>query len=422
VPTEDTLVELFAVLAAIVVMGGIIVAANLADRDHNTRLRRAVKWSLIAINSLIILLYGVMQLAQGYWPADNATDLPSKTEAWAALVGSLIVGGLAIVLTSSIARARIAVLFPRSRPVDAVPGSPQDRAVPSTVAQQAVLTPQEGKPLFPQILNYYTDTAQSMPQSFQPSVQRSHTNRAPKAIGAWITRGFDPHSSVHLVALVFVIDMLGVQFIDFILAGGLSGVAQSLEGSINGWSLAINMLPLVVLPLLGVGFATRRDARATLDRLGVGIPSPQGLVAAAGMTILLFAFVAIVSAIWMGAVSEETFKEQTEASDALASGVTTLGLAFLLAFVAAVGEEIAFRGALQPVLGFWPTAGVFALTHAQYTLTPAWLIIFGVALGIGWIRYRYNTTVAMITHFAYNFIPLALALYAPEQAIALFMK
>jgi membrane protease YdiL (CAAX protease family) len=84
-----------------------------------------------------------------------------------------------------------------------------------------------------------------------------------------------------------------------------------------------------------------------------------------------------------------------------------MGLAFLLAATAAVGEEIAFRGALQPVLGFLPTAIIFAMTHIQYTLTPAWLIIFGVALAFGWIRKHYNTTVSILTHFLYNFIPLA---------------
>ena len=114
---------------------------------------------------------------------------------------------------------------------------------------------------------------------------------------------------------------------------------------------------------------------------------------------------------------EETFDEQTKASEALSESINTIGMAFLLAALAAVGEEIAFRGALQPVFGFWPTAVLFALTHLQYTLTPASLIIFGVAIAFGWIRQRYNTTTAMLTHFLYNFIPLALTVAAPEEAM-----
>ncbi|MBN2304887.1 MAG: CPBP family intramembrane metalloprotease [Anaerolineae bacterium] len=145
------------------------------------------------------------------------------------------------------------------------------------------------------------------------------------------------------------------------------------------------------------------------------MPSLGGIVSAVLLTIALIIFVAAASMVWMTMVSDETREDQTQASEALADSVNTLGLAFLLAATAAVGEEIAFRGALQPVFGFWPTAIIFALTHAQYTLTPAWLIIFGVAVGFGWIRQRYNTTVAILTHFLYNFALLSIALSVPEE-------
>ena len=125
--------------------------------------------------------------------------------------------------------------------------------------------------------------------------------------------------------------------------------------------------------------------------------------------------------IMSGLNDAEVMLELAEAGedDALAESVDTLGLAFLLAATAAVGEEIAFRGALQPVFGFWPTAILFALTHMQYTLTPAALIIFGVAIVFGWIRQRFSTTMAIFTHFFYNFIPLALTVALPEEAFAL---
>jgi membrane protease YdiL (CAAX protease family) len=157
-----------------------------------------------------------------------------------------------------------------------------------------------------------------------------------------------------------------------------------------------------------------RNFRQTLKRLGLELPTGQGLLAAFGITIGLFIFVAIISSVWMAVVPEDVYKQQTQASDALSNSVTSIGLAFLLAATAAVGEEIAFRGALQPVLGFWPTAIIFSMTHIQYTLTPAWLIIFGVALAFGWIRMRYSTTVSMLTHFLYNFIPLALTMAVPQ--------
>ncbi|NDJ85058.1 MAG: CPBP family intramembrane metalloprotease, partial [Chloroflexi bacterium] len=65
--------------------------------------------------------------------------------------------------------------------------------------------------------------------------------------------------------------------------------------------------------------------------------------------------------------------------------------------------------ALQPIFGLWWTAIFFTLVHMQYTLTPAALIILMVAIGLGWLRRRYNLYAAIAAHFLYNFIPLALS-------------
>ena len=108
------------------------------------------------------------------------------------------------------------------------------------------------------------------------------------------------------------------------------------------------------------------------------------------MAIGLLILVSIVRATWQFLTPPETFEEQTRASDALAESVDTVWLALVLAGSAAI-SEIAFRGALQPVFGFWATL-IFALTHMQYAFTPAALIILGVALAFGWIRLRFNTT------------------------------
>jgi hypothetical protein len=114
--------------------------------------------------------------------------------------------------------------------------------------------------------------------------------------------------------------------------------------------------------------------------------------------------------IWEALVSPETFKEQTEASDALAASVTSIGLALTVALTAGIGEELAFRGALQPIFGFWFTAVMFVISHSQYTLTPAYLIILVVAIGLGLIRKYYDTTTAIFTHFFYNLTLLILTL------------
>jgi membrane protease YdiL (CAAX protease family) len=84
----------------------------------------------------------------------------------------------------------------------------------------------------------------------------------------------------------------------------------------------------------------------------------------------------------------------------------------ILAASAAIGEEILFRGALQPVLGLWLTSVIFAVVHMQYgfTLVTVLLLLLGLILGV--VRRRSNTTVAIFVHFSYDFILGLLALLA----------
>ena len=74
----------------------------------------------------------------------------------------------------------------------------------------------------------------------------------------------------------------------------------------------------------------------------------------------------------------------------------TLGLA------AALGEELVFRGAMQPRFGLLLTAILFALLHSNYGITLSTAVVLILGLVLGWQRIRYNTSSAMITHATYN--------------------
>ena len=87
-------------------------------------------------------------------------------------------------------------------------------------------------------------------------------------------------------------------------------------------------------------------------------------------------------------------------------GILSLGLA------AAIGEEALFRGAAQPRLGLLLTAALFALLHSNYGISLSTGIVFGLGLLLGWLRIRYNTTTAIITHALYNSTLGALAFLA----------
>ena len=388
------------VVGAVFALGILIWTADYADRRQARWARWVVRLTVWAV-ALLYVFWGLGALLSAYADPPSA-DAPSLGAAWGGFVLSVLVAAAAVALTFAAVRRHLVRFFPRYRSEAAVP-LPSDLAPPPLPA----LFPQEGEPLFSQQLNYYTDRT-TAPEMFAAS---SATPNPPAPASA--VRGFNPQSEVHALAMIVVVLALGGQFIDFVLGGGLSGVAEEFESGISIGDLLINSLPMVVLPFLGVGLGTRRTWREALRRLGLGRLTWEGVRVALAVTFGLLVWLVVVGVLWQTLVPQDVYEEQNQATDALASSVTTLGLAFTLAATAAVGEEITFRGALQPVFGFWATALCFTLFHAQYTLTPAWLMIFGVALALGWVRQRYNTTTAILTHFLYNFVQLLIALSIP---------
>lgn len=222
--------------------------------------------------------------------------------------------------------------------------------------------------------------------------------------------GFDPGSMVHMTGLIFSLYLLGNTVLGFAVAGGLSGLTENFTPETTA-SLILQMVLFVTFSALGVGFGVRRNLRGTLARLGLRYPTLTELGAAVGVAFLMFSAVTVIGAIWEAVTPPEVIREQTSLSELIAGSVNTMSMGFLLAATAAIGEEIAFRGTLQPVFGLWPTTVLFALVHIQYTLTPATLIIVVVGFGLGWLRRRYNTTPAIVTHFLYNFVSIALVIY-----------
>ncbi|MCY3976617.1 MAG: CPBP family intramembrane metalloprotease [Chloroflexi bacterium] len=160
----------------------------------------------------------------------------------------------------------------------------------------------------------------------------------------------------------------------------------------------------VMLSALGAGWGLRRDWRGVTQRLGLRSPSHQDWVAglvfgsllSVGMMLATLALRSLGSADEAGARPLIHLLQES------------LPAALLVAMLAAAGEEILFRGALQPVFGLFVSSLFFALIHAQYGLSVALLVLFFVGLGFGMVRMRFSTTAAIICHATYNFLPFLL--------------
>ena len=82
-----------------------------------------------------------------------------------------------------------------------------------------------------------------------------------------------------------------------------------------------------------------------------------------------------------------------------------------ISFCAGTGEEILFRGAIQPYLGIWITAVLFVAIHG-YLNPKNWRIsIYGafmclVIAGIGYLCQEVGITTAIAAHFAIDVVLL----------------
>ncbi|MDQ7025121.1 MAG: CPBP family intramembrane metalloprotease [Anaerolineae bacterium] len=223
-------------------------------------------------------------------------------------------------------------------------------------------------------------------------------------------RRYRPDSMVHTTAIVLA--LLAILFVlgNFILAGGIEGLAAEFEASGSSFGeLLGNVLMFVLFALIGVGLFIRRNGQQTLQRLGLNTITSRQVLIGAGAGFMMFWIAWGLLAAWTLFASPEQIAEQTAASEQLFLAYSSSLLAgFMLAITAAIGEEILFRGAIQPIFGIFWTSAFFVSLHSQYILTPTAVVIFGVAVMFGWLRYRFNTTTAIMAHFVYNFIPFLL--------------
>lgn len=223
----------------------------------------------------------------------------------------------------------------------------------------------------------------------------------------------DPESAVHTLALVAVGYLAGNAL--FTLGpGGLQALEDASISPTIVDVLAQNLV-FVLAAFLGVGLLTRRDGRALDERLGLVRPTFSQLMVGVRWMILFVFLQAVIGAIW-ALLQPQQASQLSGLNEELLGNFDTVWEWFLLALAAGVGEELLFRGALQPIFAIVPTSIVFAVAHTQYGLSPATLTVFLLSLVLGMIRKRTNTTVAIFTHAGYNFILGLLSLLALRLA------
>ena len=181
--------------------------------------------------------------------------------------------------------------------------------------------------------------------------------------------------------------------------------------SVGDVQLVAQLLAWVGLSYVIVGTRLRRTFTEANARLGLSWPTPRVIAIAVG-----FLFIAMIVNGLGGAL---TAIFQPETNDAIQNSLeeltgelqNPLG-AVLIGVSAGVGEELFFRGALQPRFGIVLTAICFALLHTNYGLSFVTLGVFGMGFVFGIQRKRYGTVSPMITHGLVNLIAVLVQTYA----------
>lgn len=216
-------------------------------------------------------------------------------------------------------------------------------------------------------------------------------------------------SAIQALGLVFSGYLVG-NTVFSLTQGGLEELAETAVAA-SIYDILLMQALFAGTAVLGVGLYTRRSSEETRRRLGLERPTRHQLLIGVVWIFGLVAIQAVTGAIWT--LLDSSQAELLEGiSSELFGNIDTLGEWLLLAAATGFGEELLFRGAIQPVFGIGGTAFLFATAHIQYGITPITLVVFIIGIILGIIRRRYNTTTAIFVHSGYNLVLGLLSLFA----------
>jgi len=234
-------------------------------------------------------------------------------------------------------------------------------------------------------------------------------------IAQWVLRSdgtkvrYNAASPVHTTAIVMAILLVIGTMSNFVLAGGVDGLAEDYAQSINlVETLVSNFLLYLMFSLLGVGLFLRRNVAQALQRLGLSPVRWRHILLGLLIGFALYWVQVGLVLVWEMLAPDSLTQQSGAAQELFNLFSGSLLLGFLLAVSTGIGEELFFRGALQPIFGIFWTSLFFILLHTQYTLTFASLVIFLVSVGFGILARRFSTVAAMSAHVIYNFMPFLL--------------
>lgn len=220
----------------------------------------------------------------------------------------------------------------------------------------------------------------------------------------------DPTSPIDMSGLACILVVIAFSGLQFTITDTAPATQNDLTLGDTLAALISSFIAFVAIAYLCVGYRVWRPFVDATKRLGVDKPSPRTIGIAVAAVVPAFVLSMIGSALTI-AFQPSYADNLRETVDQMTTGVQNPAGALILGFSTGVGEELLFRGAIQPRFGIVLASLTWTLLHAQYGLSFVLVGLFAIGILLGFIRKYMGTTAAMITHGLYNVIVVLLQTY-----------
>jgi uncharacterized protein len=207
----------------------------------------------------------------------------------------------------------------------------------------------------------------------------------------------DPDSTIDMMGLGIILSLTAY----FGWAITLDTDPEELTSAVTLSSQIVNVAFFILVGYVAVGTNIYRNGREATARLGIRWPTLPDI--AVGVAAVIPAFMlSMVGSLLTLYFQPDLFDDLGATMDEMSSGTNVTLISVLIFASAGLGEEILFRGAIQPRFGIVLTSAFWALVHTQYQLSFVVLGLFLVGLLFGLMRKYVSTTSAIIAHALYN--------------------
>lgn len=212
----------------------------------------------------------------------------------------------------------------------------------------------------------------------------------------------DPKSPIDFSGLALILPVIAFLLYSVLtLTPEGDAAVPELSGGEAISTLLLNVVTFVGLAYVAVGYRNYRNGSEATARLGITKPSLFDIGVGVAAVVPAFAFSFLGSALTT-IFQPDVTERLSETLDNMTSGLQNPLGALLIGLTAGIGEEVLFRGAIQPRFGILISTVLWVLLHTQYELTWVILGLFLMGIMLGLIRKYVSTTAAIITHAVYN--------------------